>query len=345
MAKQKLAGRGSVLTHLVRALRQAGYPTGILARAVPAWWNKETESKPGAVAHLKLLLARRLGLDVQSILESGEIKPVAPTGMKFKRSADREHESPPDPTLAFCGTLARSVAATIPPSDRLPGSGDEIRGAILADPSRRWVGLEDLLKYCWDRSIAVVHVSELPGKRKGMDALVYRFAGRDVIVLTRDVKTSPAWMSYLIAHELGHIALEHVRENEAYADHESDDANVLSAKAGTDEEAANAFARSVLAGSTVEDFWTDHGSTPLDLAKTAQREGVTRRIDPDHIILRYARESDCWPYAMSALTYTKQASVIPSKVINSLALDRMDLAELGDETSTMLSDTLRLAIA
>jgi hypothetical protein len=119
MTRQRLSGRGKSLRELLTRLRTAGYKSpDLLSAVVPDWWSKEADQEPDAAIQLKIILARRLGLDVQAMIEEDVIRPETPSSMRFKRSASQKR-MPSDETLAFCATLAQAAAATIEPSSHL----------------------------------------------------------------------------------------------------------------------------------------------------------------------------------------------------------------------------------
>jgi hypothetical protein len=342
MSTQVLSGRGPILRTTLQRLRQAGYQTGLLKAVVPDWWSAESEDDPAAATQLKILLARQLGLDIEAVLERDAFEPeTTPKGMQFKRSANLEGQAPSEETLAFCATLARTAASTIERSKKIQKSGDKIREAILSTGDA-FVSLRALLRYCWSMNVAVMHVTEIPGKRKGMDAMVYRSNGRDIIVVTKAAKGYPAaWLSFLIAHELGHIALGHVSENGIYAD----DCEPQTGTNG-DEAAANAFAADVLAGSNVQPFWETYAHSPRALVNSAISDGERFGIDPGHIILRWANDFGRFPLALKAWKTRKaKPKQIEHDAINETALEKLDVGPLSESMGEFLRNVLRLVTA
>jgi hypothetical protein len=336
MARQELTGRGRALREVLARLRAAGYDNkNLLTAVVPDWWTKETEEESDAAVQLKIILARRLGLDVQAMIEQDVIRAKTPSGMRFKRSANLEHKTPSAETLAFCATLAQTAAATIDPSMPIPSDPDTLRQNILAN-GESFVSLGALLKYCWMKNIAVMHVTEVPGLRKGMDALVYRANQRDIIIVTKAAKKYPsAWLSFLIAHELGHIALGHVEENELYADECEPGETGL-----TDEDAANAFAGRALAGNYVDQ--QAEFMYPEQLIAWAYNEGRKKGIDPGHLILRYAHHHEkCFAFALKAWN-RRPAPTSYENVVNEIALSRINTDALSDSMGELVENVLHL---
>ncbi len=261
---------------------------------------------------------------------------TAPGGMQFKRSVNLADKAPSEAALSFCATIARLIASTLPPSSPLPKTGSEIREEIIRG-GEAFVSLAALTKYCWRQNIAVVQITTLPGKSKGMDAMAMRVRGRDIIIVTHKAQKQPeAWLSFLIAHELGHIALGHVAENEALADdvdHDGDDI----------ESAANMFAQQVLAGSDFNSLFKRLDFTPTQLKSWAKKCALEARVDPGHVILRYGRECNNYPLAMKA--WSGMRTVSASTKINDIALNAIDLSDIGDDSGDMLRSVLALSNA
>ena len=199
------------------------------------------------------------------------------------------------------------------------------------------MSLTSLLKYCWIKNIAVMHVTEIPGSRKGMDALVYRANGRNIIIITRSAKKNPpAWLSFLVAHELGHIALGHVEDNDLYAD------DCEPGETGSKEEdAANVFAGYVLAGDHIDD--RRKFMYPEQLIAWAYHEGRRNGIDPGHLVLRYAyRHGNGFPFALKAWN-KRPIRTSHENVVNEMALARMRTGALSESMGELVENVLQLA--
>ena len=121
--------------------------------------------------------------------------------------------------------------------------------------------------------------------------------GRPVIVLCkRDRHT--AWLLFILAHELGHIALSHIKDNEVLLDEDVKDLG------DQEEEEANAFAIELLAGDA-DRRYSYTGDTWLgaqQLAQLAAEVGARDCVDPGHIVLNYAHTMNgYWGVANAAL--------------------------------------------
>jgi len=236
--------------------------------------------------HLKLLLAQNLGLDVKALLKDGTIKPSAPSGMRFKRSTNLGQEKPADPNLAYFSRIAKSIAGMTEASAQIPGDPKELHAEIMAMTGVECVTLKAILDYCWSRNIAVVHVDKFPLSKKGLDALVYQVKGRYIIIVARKVgPEASARASFIIAHELAHIALGHVAENQGLIDDLSE-----SERGKHEEGAADSFAADVLRGGRYKSTWRRGARRADTLAELAEQCGKEWQIDPGHMLYRFARK-------------------------------------------------------
>jgi hypothetical protein len=254
--------------------------------------------------------------------------------MRFKRSGSSTAQAPPDAPQAYCAGIARLVAATIPTSAPVSADPVGVRAEILASSDVPWTSLEGLLRYCWDRNIAVLHVAAVPTPR-GMDALVHRVDGRDVILLTRNEQQLAAWDAFLIAHELGHIALGHVQENESFSD------TVDEGQDAKSESEANRYALGVLGSLDAPAFWENFSGTPRELANVLWSQAAQLRIDPEHLALRFGREANDFAFMHRAIKTRRSEPALPMRTVNAAAAEHLDLKSLPSDAAEMLDGVLR----
>ena len=142
------------------------------------------------------------------------------------------------PCRGVAGVLARNLV------EALDGPiGDVKEGAahlrsILLDRTQI-ISLEDLLKLCWEKDIAVAHLQKAP--RHAPHAMAFNIGGRYAIVLMRN-KKHQGWHLFDLAHELGHIMLGHLKPGDSVVDGEEFNHSSL------EESEANTFALELLAG-------------------------------------------------------------------------------------------------
>lgn len=328
---------GPILAAVMKQLSNQKYQKEFLELVMPASWLPRPDDDLGAVAHWKLIVAQTLGLDTKALLKANEVKPVAPSGMQFKRSVEMQKTEPPSPNLAYFSSLVKAIASGIEPSLPVPKKASEMHEAILAHAGSPKVTLQSLIDYCWSRNIAVVHVNKLPMTKKGLDALVYRYDGRYVIIVARQFAPELASAAmFTIAHELGHIAMGHVEENEALIDDPG-----TAGKLEAFEPAADTFASVVLSGGRYDPNWCDGVTSPIGIAKLAEARGRTLGIDPGHMLLRWGIENKCYPMAMKSL-YKLPATIKTGvhEFVNRIAHQHIQTEPIDQDTQELLSRSL-----
>lgn len=160
----------------------------------------------------------------------------------------------------------------------------ELRAHLLEYASREgrsFLQLHDLLDYCWMSGIPVVHVRSFGDSIKKMDAAVANVEGRPVIAICRDDKAF-AKICFKLAHELGHIAMNHWQEFGLIAETEMTKPDERDL-----EQAANRYAISLLYGDP--DYSASHALD--EWGAGWEMEARSHGIDPHAFLLVYLREN------------------------------------------------------
>jgi hypothetical protein len=257
----------------------------VKAHILPSWWQDEAAGTPVGYSQALMILARNLGLDLGSLRDgSAELRLGGGIPSKLKKSKDAT-----DGDLAATRSIALQVAQLAALAGGQvkdlggPLDAREIRQRIL-DQGSRYVDLESLLDFAWSIGLPVIHVSNFPTGLKRMHGLSAIVDGRSVIVICKDQR-QPAWLLFILAHEIGHIALRHHEGgNQALVDERIDEESQ-----DAEEIAANAFALELLTGNPKYRVRAT-GTWPNahQLAASALRMGQEQGVDPGHIILNYA---------------------------------------------------------
>jgi hypothetical protein len=331
---------GPILAQVIKQLKKQKYREGFLDAVVPRWWTPDIEDDAGALAHVKLILARALGLDTKALLKENEVRPVAPSGMQFKRSIDLQTSEPPSPNLAYYSRLVKTIASGMEPSLPIPEDADDMNEQILAESGDRHVSLENIVNYCWSRNIGVVHVDNIPMVRKGLDALVYRYDERYVIIVARKMGIEGAARAlFIIAHELGHIAMGHVEENCALIDDPNNDAD----RQKENEPAADAFALRVLSAGRYNESWAGKAKRADTLAAKAVEYSDIAGVDPGHLLLRLAFEEDAYGLVQGALKLIPCLDCNVHEFINRIARERIQAGPIDKDSRALLDRSLLAA--
>ncbi|HWB12477.1 MAG TPA: ImmA/IrrE family metallo-endopeptidase [Pirellulales bacterium] len=265
--------------------------------ALPSWWDDEAASNPSGYAEGALFIARHLGLEYESLVDSNaKIRVYKPKECKFKK---REGTTDEDLLLSqSISVRAAHLAASAMSKEykELPPSAGEVRQEILSRGAR-CVNLQALVDYCWSIGIPVLHVSRFPASARKMDGLAACVEGRPVIVISRREHHS-AWLLFILAHELGHIAHRHVCDDAVILDERIDEKS-----SDSEEKEANAFAIQLLTGDQDCQFRaTGRWPNAEDLAQSAMDLSRKHGIDAGHIALNYGHTmGKFFPVARAAL--------------------------------------------
>ncbi len=318
-----------------RRLSEAGFPEKFVREvALPEWWDDEAADTPNGLVHGLMLISRHLGVDLASFEdETTPIRLNLSAPCKLKKRLDAG-EDDMDVVRAMAVRVAQ-LASAAGESESLerPTSAAEARRYLLND-GRPWVSFLALLDYCWSIGVPVIHLSRLPRGIRRPDGMAVLVRGLPVILLCCQRK-SPAWLLFILAHELGHFCLGHVIEDgllidERVAQDDSED--------DVEEQETNAFALELLTGRPrwgclAEGRWPNASA----LASEAQTIGRRDRIDPAQIVLQYGHllGRDFFPVANAALEILEknQDAIV---MLRECMAARLDWSALPEDSSTFL---------
>ncbi len=304
--------------------------------ALPSWWDDEIASNPAGYAHALLILSRHLGLDLASLQDEAAPVRLREFGScRYKKRADVSEDE-----LVLCrmlATRAAQLAAEAMESPSLPISADpaEIRQTIL--DGARWVGLPELLNFCWSAGIPVLHLDHFPKSCRRPDGFAARVNGRPVVILCNR-KKAPAWQLFILAHEIGHIARGHIVDDGALLDDRVDEESL-----DAEEMEANSFAIELLTGSATRQFraagrWPNAQA----LADEARRIGRLQKIDPGHVVLNYAHAMGAGFYAVANAALKRlDPSADAIQTIRAALADQLDWSRLPEDSSEFLMRVTR----
>lgn len=324
------------ISRLYQRLRAVGVDTPYLRNtALPSWWNESVADSPSGFQETLMLIARHLGLSLRSLQDEAspvELRDFGPCN--FKKSSGVT-EGDLAVTRAICTRAVQIAAASIqsPWQQVIPSSGSEIRESILGSGAP-WVGLANLVDWCWSKGIPVLHVSHFPKSAKKMDGMAAIVDGRPVIILCKNHKQE-AWLLFILAHELGHIVKGHVSQNGVLVDeHIAKDTSDVDIQ----ESEANATATELLTG-TADCRFVKTGRWPnaQQLAEIAIRYGKQNQVDPGHVILNYSNNIGG---SFHALGNAALALINPhpdsSKVIYERMASHLDWSGIPEDSSEFL---------
>jgi hypothetical protein len=272
-------------------------------RLLPAWWDTAVEKAPSGVSELAMLMGRRLSLDVPSLMRGKAVRRGAVASVAFKHRAGQE----PDDLCAaslIASSLAQTILATLPaPYSKLPANPATLRREAAGDGL---LGFDSLLSLCWNHGVPVIPLPHLPVGVRKMDGAALQIGDRPVIVIAKK-KSSRAWLSFILAHEIGHIARGHLRPGSTIVDVSLQESATYATEASGDiqEVEADEYALEAMGGAEVEAAvraWPAHAS-PVEIAVAARAASKRLRIEAGHFILRQAFITKRWAEAVTALKF------------------------------------------
>ena len=121
-------------------------------------------------------------------------------------------------------------------------------------------------------------------------------------------KSFSAWLLFILAHELGHIACGHVKDgvlvDEGIADKEIQD---------TEETEANDFAVKLLFGKQPDYQWMQKLNT-IELVRISRKYAKDVMVDPGVVVLNYAWNTKDWANAVGALKIIEPSANAPANI-------------------------------
>jgi hypothetical protein len=308
--------------------------------ALPSWWNDELNNQPTAVLEGAGHIAKRLHLDLRSLISDDQevqFKPLPQT--KFKYHLQRESDVP-STSHQLASRVAELVAYGIQtPFVPIPEDANQIRAEILQTNPQ--INLESLLNYCWQHGIAVVYFNDYPDNTRKITGLIQwqgdrlcRLAENRPVIVLSSKRTHPAWLAFHLAHELAHLALGHIKEGILIDDEIKQDSS------DQEEIDANLFAVQLL----VNDL--DHCFSGKEVTSSKHLKNKINKIlksdstvDPCALAFNYAWHTGKYDFANKAVEQLN-ASNDGHKIINQFLENHIAWESLSDDNSDHLDKIL-----
>lgn len=325
------------LNTIFGSLEAAGFPRDLQRLLLPEWVTPEVLSDEAASAEVATILAKRLGLRPTSLFSrTPHIEALRRRDTKYKRSIPNRSKD-----LTAATAVAVNVAETIAAAYRIPFSpfptdAQNFRLGVLTDFPGNWLGLRNLLMYCWAHGVPVIYLAEIGQGVAKMDGMVVQTNDRPVIVLSKTADLW-AWQLFVLAHEVAHVALGHVESDEILIDAELGKESYAMEDPDADERAADAFAIAVLNGRPDATYRvsSERVNAPT-LAKAAFEHGKPQKIDPGHIVLNFAHRSGNWPVGVAAAKILQGDQPPAAVVINDAMWRQFAPDDFSDDTLEFL---------
>lgn len=313
-------------SQLYELLGNAGYPRSYVRSLLPEWWEDEAADTDAGLAEFQLLLSRNLGIEIAGLSsDAPEVTFTLPHERKLKRST-RYNENQLTPAVSVAMAAARIAAATCAVGYSPVSSPAELRNFVINSLGGRYVSLRGLIRASWAKGIPIIHLPTYPDGMPRMDGMVALVSGRPVIVLSKRINYS-AWMSFILAHELGHVWCGHLSDGELLVDEALDERSYEKNQCDVEENEADQFSLQVLCGDQHGDGIFEGLNEPRELAQAAIDFQRQHQVDAGHILLRFAYDSGNWQLAIAALGVLdperRAISDLRTAMMNELALDRV----------------------
>lgn len=319
-------------------LRSLGLSNAAIDAAWPRWWSAQAESSASARAELAFGVARRLGLEPESLIdERGAPRFSFRAETRFKHGSAETKEE--EAGIASYGqAIAALLLAAAPPVefDLTGWSAGDLRTRLLIG-GRPFVALGDLLTIAWVSGIPTVHLRVFPWEQKRMAAMSVGVDGRAAILLGKDSRY-PAPIAFYLAHELGHIALGHTAGGTSVVDMGPE----LLPSEDQDELAADRYALELLTGRPEPRVIADREEhvSGRAVAKAALEQGPPIGIEPGMLAQCFGYSTGDWSAANAALRYIYPESTEIWAAVNEVAWTQLDESAISDDADDFLRTVL-----
>jgi Zn-dependent peptidase ImmA (M78 family) len=331
------------MTSLYKRMEAAHFPRKYVKDYIlPSWWDDSLAETETGYAEGAMLVARRCNVDIAALLDKD-------TPITLETSEDIRFKSGVNvvPTEMLPAThIIRRVAQLVllatknPLRSDLPTTAEALRQEILDKSKTGVVNLKTLLDWCWEAGIPVVYTPNLPPKKPY--ALCLRLGGRPIIFLCQK-EQSLARQAFYLAHEIGHICLGHLPNEDSFYLESEEIKREDSDNVGTDmeEKQANVFAVTLLLGQSNITFTAPTYWNASMLAQEAKSYGKANRLDPATIVLNveYHEKKTRTARNMAAVKLLEQ-NTSASEMIRAKITKQLDEETLSDEKQEFLSQIM-----
>jgi hypothetical protein len=196
------------------------------------------------------------------------------------------------------------------------------------------IGFSSLVAACWEAGVPVIPLRNFPVGIRKMDAAVIKVVNRPAIIISRK-NSSRAWLSFIIAHELGHIVNGHLDADGSIIDVSLQEQATYETGLSSDlqEREADSFALAMFGGEQTDSIisgWPDRISA-VDIAIRAREAAEDIGVESGHLVLRYAFRTRRWPDAMNAMSFLSE-DADPESELKSILARSLDFDLVSDDT-------------
>lgn len=313
-------------------LKATGFTKAHVRKLLPDWWSQEIEKQPDGFAEFCLLLSRRLSLDLPNLMRGDVVVRQSAALVAYKHRVDATPESLQALTCIATSVAQGVVSAMTKPYDNISHKPN-LFSKYARDIGQGKISFSSVLNACWEIGIPVIPLPNIPVGIRKMDGAVIKTNDRPAIIISKK-NSSRAWLTFIIAHELGHIANGHLDHDGSIIDvalqekvtYETESANDIQ------EREADSFAFAMLGGEQVTSIinsWSERISS-VDIAIRSREASETTGVESGHFVLRYAFRTKRWPDAMNALSFLSE-DADPESEIRSVLARSLDFGLVSDD--------------
>jgi Zn-dependent peptidase ImmA (M78 family) len=329
------------MSDLYDRLSKIGFPQHFIQdQVLPDWWCPEFEESAGAVVEAASYAARRLSLDLNSILDNEESIAFTSIGQpKFKSQQGSDSEK-----MKISTALSHRISELVAYScindyqsvEEI--SIEQIRKNLIENSET--ICLDSLLEFCWQRGIPVIHCNNFPNGAAKFHGMATWIEDRPVIVISlKDL--SPSRLLFIVAHELGHIYKGHISGEFGFMVDQKIDLGSID----KEEVEANEFAGELLLGKANMSYYFPQQYNGQGLASYCLRIATRDQISPGLIAWNYAwkdpLEKKRWGLARKAVSILEPEDNAPVQINHHLQ-NKIDWDLLSEDNQDYLRSFLRL---
>ncbi|MGY1488686.1 ImmA/IrrE family metallo-endopeptidase [Methylobacillus pratensis] len=316
-----------IMKALYGQLQDIGIPKAFARMTLPDWWDDEIVLSESGYQQAKLYFSSVFNIEWSSFdSQSTPLYFATNQQHKFKLNKNVDQNAV-SPSAQYATAIAKlALKAFKVPFVPVAPDPLAIRNIILEKHEN--VGLESLLEYCNNSGLPVLHVPKLPGKK--MMGIAIRLNGRFAIVLSKNC--DPSSLLFHLAHELGHIAKNHLQNDGFVAD------ETIGHGTDSDEQEADDFAIQLLNGKKA-DYTSKVPLNAKSLFTAALLTAKEKRVDLGHVILNYSNTNNMFAVGQTALKFIKHTKSGP-QTINSNFYNNSDMTFISEDQESLLHKTV-----
>lgn len=271
-------------------LKKIGFDKSYLKKFIlPDWWEDEIAKTTNGFIIFCGIISKNLSLDY-SFLIKNEIKfgIFEDDGISFNHKMNNNYS---ERDVQLADLISLKIAKLVNSINKnkfrkLPANVKNIRKEIIT------VTFENLLDYCWNLGISVIHLSNFPKKAKKFMGLSGYISERPFIILAKKYKYE-SYQLFDLAHELGHLVLKHSNSNKYLYDYEVNSSDLIEIE-------ANEFATELITGQK-NIIFPNNNLTTTKLLNFSKEKANELNTDAGFIALNYAKKFDRFAVAHGVL--------------------------------------------